>query len=182
MSEWLKEHAWKLIPFALSNAHRHAPTHSLATASRNNDVHSSVPVNHGVCPEVQGARDTGLTQNIVRLTGDVVFRRCSRARRCKVKSAAFIAGGHAVDARLSRRTDLVPVGWSALISETMRGVHSSSVRLGVSILLLVTSSRPTGINNLEQRTTQSQTTIIERAVRCLLGPARSSGVKGWSLA
>jgi hypothetical protein len=28
MSEWLKEHAWKLIPVALSNAHPHAPTHS----------------------------------------------------------------------------------------------------------------------------------------------------------
>ena len=35
-----------------------------------------------------------------------------------------------------------------------------------SIPRRLTSSRPTGINNLEQRTTQSQT-ILERAVRCL---------------
>jgi hypothetical protein len=48
MSEWLKEHAWKLIPVTLSNPHRHTPTHSPSTTSRNNDVHRSVPVNHGV--------------------------------------------------------------------------------------------------------------------------------------
>jgi hypothetical protein len=34
----MKEHAWKLIPVALSNAHRHAPTHSPSRTSRNNDV------------------------------------------------------------------------------------------------------------------------------------------------
>jgi hypothetical protein len=48
MSEWLKEHAWKLIPAARADAHRHAPTHSRSTTSRNNDVHRSVPVNHGI--------------------------------------------------------------------------------------------------------------------------------------
>ena len=63
MSEWLKEHAWKLIPLARADAHQNPPTHSRATTSRNNDVHPSVPVNHGVCPEFQGACDTVLTQN-----------------------------------------------------------------------------------------------------------------------
>ena len=63
MSEWLKEHAWKLIPAACSNAQRHAPTHSPSTTSRNTDVHRSGPVNHGVCPGFQGASDTVLTQD-----------------------------------------------------------------------------------------------------------------------
>src|SRR4051812_7239390 len=62
MSEWLKEHAWKLIPFALNNAHRHAPTHSPSTTSCNNDVYRSVPVNRGACPGFQGVSDTVLTQ------------------------------------------------------------------------------------------------------------------------
>jgi hypothetical protein len=48
MSEWLKEHAWKLIPLARADAHRHALTQFPPTTSRNNDVHRSVPVNHGV--------------------------------------------------------------------------------------------------------------------------------------
>ena len=48
MSEWLKERAWKLIPAALSNAHRHAPTRPPSTAFRNRDMYRSVPVNHGV--------------------------------------------------------------------------------------------------------------------------------------
>ena len=33
MSEWSIEHAWKLMPVAPSDAHRHAPTYSLATTS-----------------------------------------------------------------------------------------------------------------------------------------------------
>ena len=57
-----EEYAWKLIPPALSNAHQHAPTHSPSTTSCNNDVHRSVPVNHGVCPGFQGVSDTVLTQ------------------------------------------------------------------------------------------------------------------------
>jgi hypothetical protein len=62
MSEWLKEHAWKLIPAALSNAYRHAPTHYLSSTSRNNDVHRSAPVNHSVWLGFQGVSDTVLTQ------------------------------------------------------------------------------------------------------------------------
>ena len=62
MAEWLNAHAWKLIPVALSNAHRHAPTHSPSTTSRNNDVHQSVPVKHRVRPGFQGVSDTVLTQ------------------------------------------------------------------------------------------------------------------------
>src|SRR5688572_5307793 len=48
MSEWFKEHAWKLIPAARNNSHGHAPTHSPSTTSRNNGVHQSAPVNHSV--------------------------------------------------------------------------------------------------------------------------------------
>ena len=48
MSEWSKEHAWKLIPFARADAHRNALTQFPPTTSRNNDVNRSVPVNHGV--------------------------------------------------------------------------------------------------------------------------------------
>ena len=46
----LKAHAWKLIPVALSNAHRHAPTHSPSTISRNIDVHRGVPVSDAFAP------------------------------------------------------------------------------------------------------------------------------------
>jgi hypothetical protein len=48
MSEWLKEHAWKLIPFARADAHRNALTHFPPTSSCNNDVLPWIPVNHGV--------------------------------------------------------------------------------------------------------------------------------------
>jgi len=63
MSEWLKEHAWKLNPAALSNAHRNAPTHSQSTTFRNNDALRGVPVSHGVCPRFRGWSDTVLTQD-----------------------------------------------------------------------------------------------------------------------
>ena len=68
MSEWLKEHAWKLIPAARTNSHRSAPTHSPSTTSRNNDAHRRVPINHGVCPGFRGACDTVLTQLARRVT------------------------------------------------------------------------------------------------------------------
>ena len=48
MSEWLKEHAWKLIPLARADAHRHASTHSPSTPSRNDDVLRRIPVDHSV--------------------------------------------------------------------------------------------------------------------------------------
>jgi hypothetical protein len=67
MSEWSIEHAWKLIPVALSNVRLRASTHSPSRTSRNNDVHRSVPVNHGVCPGFEGVSDTVLTQNLISL-------------------------------------------------------------------------------------------------------------------
>jgi hypothetical protein len=63
VTKWLKEHAGKLNPSALSNAHRHASTHSPSTTSRNNHVHRSDPVNHGICPGFLGVCDTVLTQS-----------------------------------------------------------------------------------------------------------------------
>ena len=69
----------KLIPLALSNAHRHASTHSPSTTSRNNDVHRSVPVNHPVRPGFEGVSDTVLTQNAVWLTTDDHFSSVSAA-------------------------------------------------------------------------------------------------------
>jgi len=63
MSEWLKEHAWKLIPPARADAHRNALTQFPPTTSCDNDVHRRVPVNHRVRPGFQGVSDTVLTQN-----------------------------------------------------------------------------------------------------------------------
>ena len=62
MSEWLKEHAWKLNLFRRSDAHQNAPTHVPPITSRNIDVHRRVPVTDGVCPGFQGVCDTVLTQ------------------------------------------------------------------------------------------------------------------------
>jgi protein kinase-like protein len=47
-------HAWKLIPFAHADPHRNASTHLPSKTSRNNDVHLSVPANHGVRPGFRG--------------------------------------------------------------------------------------------------------------------------------
>ena len=48
MSEWLKEHAWKLIPLARADAHRNALTQFPPTTFRNIDVRRRIPVTHGV--------------------------------------------------------------------------------------------------------------------------------------
>ena len=87
MSEWLKEHAWKLIPLARADAHQNPPTHSRSTTSRNIDMRRRVPVNHGVCPGFQGACDTVLTQNSVTVSAirtDVrrYAWRCDQLRGC----------------------------------------------------------------------------------------------------
>jgi hypothetical protein len=63
MSEWLKEHAWKLNPLARADAHQIPPTHFRSTTSRNNDLLQRVPVNNGVVPGFRGVCDTVLTQN-----------------------------------------------------------------------------------------------------------------------
>src|SRR5712691_9046060 len=62
MSEWLKEHAWKLIPFARADAHQIPPAHFRSTTSRNNDVLQRLHVSRGVCPGFRGVCDTVLTQ------------------------------------------------------------------------------------------------------------------------
>jgi hypothetical protein len=48
MSEWLKEHAWKLNPLARADAHQIPPTHFRFNDIRNIDVRRRVPVNDGV--------------------------------------------------------------------------------------------------------------------------------------
>ena len=45
MAEWLKAHAWKLIPPARADAHHNPPTHSRSTTSRNIDMRRRVAVN-----------------------------------------------------------------------------------------------------------------------------------------
>src|SRR6476660_8656787 len=80
MSEWLKEHAWKLNPLARADAHQIAPTLSRSTTSRNNDLLQRVPVNDGVAPGFRGVCDTVLTQNPNAL----------RAMRSGVRSCALL--------------------------------------------------------------------------------------------
>jgi hypothetical protein len=77
MSEWLKEHAWKLTPAGRADAHQIPPTHSRSTTSRNNDVHQRVPVNDRVAPGFRGVCDTVLTQCEFPLASDTHGRiRC----------------------------------------------------------------------------------------------------------
>jgi len=45
MSEWLKEHAWKLTPLARADEYQIPPTQFRSTISRNIDVRRRVPVN-----------------------------------------------------------------------------------------------------------------------------------------
>jgi hypothetical protein len=54
MSEWLKEHAWKLVLLARADAHQISPTHLRSTISRNNDLYERVPVNADVDPGFRG--------------------------------------------------------------------------------------------------------------------------------
>jgi hypothetical protein len=67
MSEWLKEHAWKLTPAARADAQQIPPTHFRCNDFRNIDVRRRVPVNHGVDPGFRGACDTVLTQRALQL-------------------------------------------------------------------------------------------------------------------
>jgi hypothetical protein len=62
MSEWLKEHAWKLNLLARADAHHIPPTHFRFNEFRNIDVRRRVPVNDGVTPGFRGVCDTVLTQ------------------------------------------------------------------------------------------------------------------------
>src|SRR4026209_1286718 len=63
MSEWFKEHAWKLTPAARADAHEILPTQFRSTTSCNNDLSRRVAVNDGVDPGLRGSCDTVLTQN-----------------------------------------------------------------------------------------------------------------------
>src|SRR5690349_17822631 len=54
MSEWLKEHAWKLTPAARADAYEIPPTHARSTTSRSIDTRRRVPVDHDVCPGFRG--------------------------------------------------------------------------------------------------------------------------------
>ena len=73
-------HAWKEIPAARADPHRHAPTHFPSTTFRDSDVYWTAPANHGVKLALQKVSDTVLTQHVIRLTG----RRCSRTT-CDLK-------------------------------------------------------------------------------------------------
>jgi len=64
MSEWLKEHAWKLDRFTRADAHQVPPTHFRSTTSRNNDLLRRVPANYCVNPGFRGVCDTVLTQKM----------------------------------------------------------------------------------------------------------------------
>jgi hypothetical protein len=63
MSEWLKEHAWKLIPLARADTHQIPPRHFRFNNFRNIDARQRVPVSDGVAPGFRGVCDTVLTQN-----------------------------------------------------------------------------------------------------------------------
>jgi len=63
MSEWLKAHAWKLIPLARADAHQTPPTHFRINDFHNIDARRCLPVNDGVTTGFRGVSDTVLTQN-----------------------------------------------------------------------------------------------------------------------
>ena len=97
MSEWLKEHAWKLSPLARADARRNPPTQFPATTSPNNDVLQHVPVSRAVFPGFQGRCDTVLTQNQFALR-----RIVTRVSWCAFVSLDYV--GDACPAR--RRVDV----------------------------------------------------------------------------
>src|SRR4051812_416634 len=68
MSEWLKEHAWKLTPAARADAHQILPTHFPINNFRNTDLLRHVPVTDALHQGFRGVCDTVLTQNRRRLT------------------------------------------------------------------------------------------------------------------
>ena len=64
MSEWLKEHAWKLTPAARVDAHQNPPTHHRSISCRYNEVLRDAPVSDDVHPGFRGVCDTVLTQKL----------------------------------------------------------------------------------------------------------------------
>jgi len=68
MSEWLKEHAWKLIPLARADTHQIASTQVPSTTFHNNDARRCVPSNDIVRQGLTGVCDTVLTQPHSRVT------------------------------------------------------------------------------------------------------------------
>jgi hypothetical protein len=63
MSEWLKEHAWKLNPLARADAHQTPPTHFRFNDFRNINTRQRVPVTEAVRQGLRGVSDTVLTQS-----------------------------------------------------------------------------------------------------------------------
>ena len=110
MSEWLKEHAWKLNPLARADAHEIPPTHFRSTTSHSNDVHARVLVNAGVDPGFQGVCDTVLTQGVIQLGGTWLRRRGTMARDltalCEAHSFHQRAKARLVMEVLPRRLDV----------------------------------------------------------------------------
>jgi hypothetical protein len=69
MSEWLKEHAWKLNPAARADAHQIPPTQFPINDLHDIDMRRSVAVSEGVSPGFRGPCDTVLTQTRLRCRG-----------------------------------------------------------------------------------------------------------------
>ena len=67
MSEWLKEHAWKLTPAARADAHHIPPTHVGSISSHYNDLLRDAPASDDVHRGFLGVCDTVLTQFSLRL-------------------------------------------------------------------------------------------------------------------
>src|SRR5690349_19123704 len=81
MSEWLKEHAWKLTPAARADAHQIPPTQFRINDFRNIDARQRVPVNDAVAPGFRGVCDTVLTQKSDALrTMRIDVRLCASSR------------------------------------------------------------------------------------------------------
>ena len=68
MSEWLKEHAWKLTPAARADAHDIPPTQFRINNFRDIAMLRCVPVNDALHQGFRGVCDTVLTQNSLGLT------------------------------------------------------------------------------------------------------------------
>ena len=97
-------------------------------------------------------------------------------------------GAYAVDKLLERNPEVKPDSVEDVFCGCglPQGLQAFNI---ARIIVLLSGHLPQTVNGvtisrywhqqLTQRTTQSQT-IIERAVRCLRGPVRSSGVKRWS--
>ena len=67
MSEWLKEHDWKVNLLARAEAHQNPPTQFRFNDFRNINVLRRLPVSDDVAPGFRGVCDTVLTQSELEL-------------------------------------------------------------------------------------------------------------------